>query len=118
MSLDNPAIDKLHSSWIDDSILAMQRPNDTLMKESNLIEQFRSNNIVAIFNLTEPGEHPFCGYGNLKSSGFPYQPETLMAAGSEYVTILYHILTFFPILNSIIQQLLSFNLIELCHFYY
>lgn len=83
MSLENPAIEKLHSSWVDDSILAMQRPNDTLMKESNLIEQFQANNIVAIFNLTEPGEHPFCGYGNLKSSGFPYYPETLMAAGSE-----------------------------------
>jgi hypothetical protein len=83
LSLTNPAIDKLHSTWIDESILAMQRPNDALMKDSNLIEQFQSNGIVAIFNLTEPGEHPYCGGGNLKESGFPYHPEKLMAAGSE-----------------------------------
>ena len=79
----NPAIDKLHSTWVDDSILAMQRPNDVLMKESNLIEQFKLNGIVAVFNLTEPGEHPYCGGGNLKESGFPYHPEKLMASGSK-----------------------------------
>lgn len=61
----------------------MQRPNDSLIKDSRLLEQFRSNNIVAVFNLSEPGEHPFCGYGNLKSSGFPYDPEKLMAVGSK-----------------------------------
>ena len=83
MSLEKPAIDKLHSSWIDDSILAMQRPNDSLIRDSKLLEQFQSHNIVAVFNLSEPGEHPFCGYGNLKSSGFPYDPEKLMAVGSK-----------------------------------
>lgn len=80
----NPALEKLHSSWIDDNILAMQRPHDALFKDSNLIEQFKDNNIVAVFNLTEPGEHPYCGHGNLKTSGFPYQPELLMAAGSTF----------------------------------
>jgi hypothetical protein len=83
LSLANPAIDKLHSTWIDDSILAMQRPNDMLMKDSDLIEQFKRNGIVAVFNLTEPGEHPYCGGGNLKESGFPYHPEKLMASGSK-----------------------------------
>ena len=83
LSLTSPAIDKLHSTWVDDSILAMQRPSDTLMCESNLIDKFVSNGIVAIFNLTEPGEHPYCGGGNLKESGFPYHPEKLMAAGSK-----------------------------------
>lgn len=75
-----PAINKLHSSWINESILAMQRPSDSIIEEADLIEQFRSNHIVAVFNLTEPGEHPFCGCGNTKSSGFPYRPEILMAA--------------------------------------
>ena len=83
LSLANPAIDKLHSTWIDDSILAMQRPSDMLMKDSDLIEQFKRNGIVAVFNLTEPGEHPYCGGGNLKESGFPYHPEKLMASGSK-----------------------------------
>lgn len=83
LSLTSPAIAKLHSTWVDDSILAMQRPSDTLMRDSNLIEQFVSNRIVAVFNLTEPGEHPYCGGGNLKESGFPYYPEKLMAAGSK-----------------------------------
>jgi hypothetical protein len=37
------------------------RPSDSIIKEANLIAQFKANDIVAIFNLTEPGEHPFCG---------------------------------------------------------
>lgn len=39
--------------------------------------------VVAIFNLTEPGEHPHCGDGLEKISGFPYLPETFMREGSE-----------------------------------
>ena len=33
-----------------------------------------------MFNLTLPGEHPHCGTGLVKS-GFPYDPEELMAQG-------------------------------------
>lgn len=40
--------------------------------------------VVAIFNLTEPGEHPHCGDGLEKISGFPYLPETFMREGSEF----------------------------------
>lgn len=39
--------------------------------------------ITAIFNLTEPGEHPHCGDGLEASSGFPYLPETFMREGSK-----------------------------------
>lgn len=39
--------------------------------------------MTAIFNLTEPGEHPHCGDGLEKISGFPYLPETFMREGSE-----------------------------------
>lgn len=39
-------------------------------------------NITAVFNLTLPGEHPYCGDG-LGVSGFPYDPEKdLMAENS------------------------------------
>ena len=50
----------------------------------HLIEQFRSHAITAVFNLTEPGEHPFCGHGILTSSGFPYHPEAFMASGIKH----------------------------------
>ena len=77
-----PAIDQLHSTWICSTILAMQRPNAAMM--SHLVEQFRSHEITAVFNLTEPGEHPFCGHGILTSSGFPYHPESFMASGIKH----------------------------------
>jgi hypothetical protein len=111
LGMDNPAIDKLHSSWIDDSILAMQRPSDAIIEEANLIEQFKTHNIVAVFNLTEPGEHPFCGYGNTKVSGFPYNPETLMMAGSEFkCNLLTYYLSYCINLNSFsFSCLISFS---------
>lgn len=39
--------------------------------------------MTAVFNLTEAGEHPYCGDGLEESSGFPYLPETFMREGSE-----------------------------------
>lgn len=83
MSQSKPAINKLHSTWITDSILAMQRPSDTLFHNADLISQFLNSKIFAIFNLTEPGEHPYCGHGVL-TSGFPYSPEKLMNAGIKH----------------------------------
>ena len=41
--------------------------------------------VTAIFNLTEPGEHPHCGDGLEKTSGFPYLPESFMREGSKWV---------------------------------
>jgi protein tyrosine phosphatase domain-containing protein 1 len=60
----------------------MQRPSDEHFVHHKFVEQLKENNIVAVFNLQEPGEHPFCGYG-IKPSGFSYYPEKLMAAGSK-----------------------------------
>lgn len=76
----NPALQKIHSSWVGDEIIAMQRPSDEIVKGADLLQQFKDNNIVAIFNLTEPGEHPYCG-NELKASGFPYSPEIFMSVG-------------------------------------
>lgn len=78
----NPAIQKFHCNWITHEIMAMQRPSDELFDTINLLEAFKDNHITAVINLTEPGEHPFCGF-KLKSSGFPYSPERLMNAGSK-----------------------------------
>lgn len=77
----NPAFPGLHSNWISEYILAMQRPADEIIETQNLISLFKESNIHAIFNLTEPGEHPYCGFG-IKKSGFPYTPEKFMDAGS------------------------------------
>jgi protein tyrosine phosphatase domain-containing protein 1 len=82
-SQDTPAIAQLHSSWIGDSILAMQRPSDAKIDSADLLGQFQSHRLTAIFNLTEPGEHPYCGHGVIPSSGFPYNPERFMGAGSK-----------------------------------
>jgi hypothetical protein len=72
----------------------MQRPSDTLLIDFKVLEKFVENNITAVFNLCEPGEHPFCGSGNIPSTGFPYSPELLMKAGSK--------LSCFPIKYSVI----------------
>ncbi len=83
LGMTNPAISNLHSSWINDSILAMQRPSDGLFIQGKVLDSFVSNKITAVFNLTEPGEHPYCGSGVLPETGFPYSPEKLMAVGSK-----------------------------------
>lgn len=82
LQLEKPAIDNLHSTWINDSIIAMQRPSDAMFEQGNVLEGLRAAGITAVFNLTEPGEHPYCGAGVLEVSGFPYTPEKLMAVGS------------------------------------
>jgi hypothetical protein len=75
------AFEKFHSTWITPNIVAMQRPSDELFASLNLVDKFSQAGLTAVFNLTQPGEHPFCGY-SLKASGFPYTPENLMRAGS------------------------------------
>lgn len=82
----NPAIQQLHSHWITDNIVAMQRPNEINLVNGAL-EDMAAKKITTIFNLTEPGEHPFCGCGTLAVSGFPYLPETVMERGSMFNVI-------------------------------
>ncbi|GMF18963.1 unnamed protein product [Phytophthora fragariaefolia] len=93
----------LHADWVADCALAMMRPSSRLMNAYKIAEQFHKYvhvvkdlvkvhklsfvascrlNITAVFNLTLPGEHPYCGDG-LVASGFPYDPEKdLMAENS------------------------------------
>lgn len=87
----SPAIENFHCNWITNEILAMQRPSDEQFETINLLEQFKLLNITAVLNLTEPGEHPFCGYG-IKESGFPYSPEKLMAVGSKYLIYILYVI--------------------------
>ncbi|CAM9319495.1 unnamed protein product [Ectocarpus fasciculatus] len=75
------AVHGLHSHWISDSIIGMQRPSSRLIKTYDIVGQFKRKGVTAIFNLTEPGEHPHCGDGLEKTSGFPYLPETFMREG-------------------------------------
>ncbi|OWZ23083.1 hypothetical protein PHMEG_0002106 [Phytophthora megakarya] len=70
---DSP-VKGLHADWVADCALAMMRPSSRLMSEYRIAEQFHKLNITAVFNLTLPGEHPYCGDG-LGPSGFPYDPE-------------------------------------------
>lgn len=73
------AIAGLHSSWVHTNILACARLNqDTL---EGVIKDFINHNIRAVFNLTQAGEHPYCGHELLEDSGFSYSPEHLMAYG-------------------------------------
>lgn len=81
-AVKEPAIARLHSHWVTDSIIAMQRPIEAALDDGALADMVRKK-ITAVFNLTEPGEHPFCGGGNLSATGFPYNPEKLMSVGSK-----------------------------------
>jgi len=74
----NPAIDGLHSEWVFNLMIGSQRLSDRLIKEYDMIEQFKVKGVKAIFNLEEPGEHPYCGDGIIDKIGFSYSPENLM----------------------------------------
>jgi hypothetical protein len=87
----------LHSDWITDSILAMQRPSTRLIQKYDLISKLKSAQIRMIVNLTEPGEHPWCGDGLEPSSGFPYLPEDFMAHGIGFVNFAWEDMTTPPL---------------------
>jgi Protein-tyrosine phosphatase len=78
LNCTNPVLIGLHSNWITDSILAMARPTNLT---NELLDDFISNQIICVFNLTIPGEHPFCGRkdGLLLNTGFTYDPELFMS---------------------------------------
>ncbi|CAH8549668.1 unnamed protein product [Schistosoma haematobium] len=67
----------LYSTWITQNILATSRPSETLIKEFDIIEQFKRMSIRSIFNMETAGEHSSCGFGVL-SSGFSYDPLSFM----------------------------------------
>ncbi|XP_069693915.1 protein tyrosine phosphatase domain-containing protein 1-like [Periplaneta americana] len=71
------AIDGIFSHWVTDDILAMARPSTELIKNKNIIGQFKSLGINSIINLQKPGEHASCG-NPLESSGFTYDPNIFM----------------------------------------
>mmetsp|Transcript_4798 Transcript_4798/g.10083 ORF Transcript_4798/g.10083 Transcript_4798/m.10083 type:complete len:588 (-) Transcript_4798:255-2018(-) len=72
------AIPGLHSSWATEDIIACQRPSSRLIKEYELIDSFKKAGIGAVVNLQERGEHPHCGDGIHRSSGFSYFPAEFM----------------------------------------
>ena len=65
----------LNSHFVVQNVIASQRPSSSLIKRYNIIEQFKEQNVVAIVNLQEQGEHPYCGDGILAKTGFSYDPE-------------------------------------------
>ena len=60
----------------------MARPQDYLIKNLNLLQQMKMYNIKTVFNLQVKNEHSTCGNGNLKQTGFSYDPNDLVNAGS------------------------------------
>lgn len=77
------AVRGLHSTWVTTDLLAMQRPSSRLIREFDIIRQFKEQRISAIFNLQANGEHPHCGDG-IDEGGFSYQPEEFMNQGIFY----------------------------------
>lgn len=55
----------MFSNWITEHILATARPSTRLMQQFDILNKFKTENIKAIINLQEPGEHKDCG-GNYK----------------------------------------------------
>ena len=80
----NPAVQGLHSEWVEGLIIGSQRLSDRLMKEFNIVDQFKKLGVVAVFNLQEPGEHPYCGDGIIPKIGYSYTPELLSNGGVAY----------------------------------
>ena len=76
---ESPGVHGLHSSWITDYALGMQRLHQGSIVE--IVDRFATCGIGSVFNLTQPGEHPYCGHELLESSGFSYDPGVLMAKG-------------------------------------
>jgi hypothetical protein len=70
---------------ITNNVLAMARPQDKLIKNSNLIQQMKMYNIRTIFNLQVKNEHSTCGNGNLKQTGFSYDPNDFISSGSIFI---------------------------------
>ena len=79
-----PAIPGLHSTYITERIIASQRPSTKLIERYDVIGSFRRQNITAVFNLQESGEHPNCGECKLEKSGFSYDPQTFMDHNIRY----------------------------------
>ncbi|KAG2394170.1 hypothetical protein C9374_003934 [Naegleria lovaniensis] len=69
------AIEGLNSHYVLDNIIASQRPSSRLVQKHHIVDQFKKQNIVAVVNLQERGEHPYCGDGILEKTGFSYDPE-------------------------------------------
>lgn len=61
----------------------MQRPTMYLIRKYNVVEAIRNSGVRAVFNLQEPGEHPYCG-GGILQSGFSYDPEAFMQQGGMF----------------------------------
>ena len=80
----NPYIDGLHSELVANIMVGSQRLSDRLINEFNMMQQFKEKGIKAVFNLEEPGEHPYCGDGIIPKIGFSYTPEILMRNRVEY----------------------------------
>jgi protein tyrosine phosphatase domain-containing protein 1 len=83
----NSVVKGLESDWITDDLLAMQRPSSRIIKEFDIINQFKTLNIQTVINVQEPGEHPYCGDGIHKESGFSYFPEEFSDHGIYFYTL-------------------------------
>lgn len=75
--IKRPAIKGLNSNWINDDIVASQRLGEKLIREHDIIGQFKKLGIGAVINLQEPGEHPYCGEPVVPEWGFSYSSEGL-----------------------------------------
>jgi hypothetical protein len=70
------------ATWITDDILAISRPSSRSIAEYGLVDQFIEAGITTLFNLEEPGEHPYCGGEPLTVEGsYTYLPSTFEIAG-------------------------------------
>lgn len=101
LNCENPVIRELHSNWITNNILAMARPTNL---NDEMLQDFVDNGITNVFNLTMPGEHPFCGRkdGLIASSGFTYNPELFMSRGINHFNYCWPDMTI-PTVNQALQ---------------
>lgn len=68
------ALNGVHSNWITNNIVAMQRLSERIIAAHNVYAQLKEKNIMTVLNLQEPGEHASCGDGLVGHCGFSYFP--------------------------------------------
>ncbi|GMH87576.1 hypothetical protein TrST_g5979 [Triparma strigata] len=81
----HPPIRGLNSTWMTPNLMASNRPSNRLIEEYRITEQCEKQNVTLIVNLCEPGEHPYCGDGNLSTNGHPYDFDLFSNAGVSVV---------------------------------
>ncbi|KAI9025408.1 protein-tyrosine phosphatase-like protein [Hyaloraphidium curvatum] len=79
LATDMPGV---NATWVTSEMLALSRPSSRIIREYDL---FQRSGVKLLINLTEHGEHPYCGDNLAPGSGFSYYPSEFEDHGIAYI---------------------------------